>query len=43
LRLKKAIELHVFGQASIKQAARIAGLSLAEWFEVARRRIARSD
>lgn len=36
LRLKKAIELYASGKASVKQAARIAGLSLAEWFEVAR-------
>ena len=36
LRVKKAIELYASGKASIKQAARIAGLSLAEWFEVAR-------
>ncbi len=36
LRLRKAIELYASGKASVKQAARIADLSLAEWFEVAR-------
>jgi len=36
LRLRKAIELYVTGKKSMKQAARIAGISLAEWFEIAR-------
>lgn len=36
LRLRKALELYASGKVSVKQAARIAGLSLAEWFEVAR-------
>ncbi len=35
-RLKKSIELYAADRVSVKQAARIAGLSLAEWFEVAR-------
>ncbi len=34
LRLRKAIELYVTGKKSLKQAARIAGVSLAEWFEI---------
>ncbi|WP_202320778.1 UPF0175 family protein [Archaeoglobus neptunius] len=38
LRLRKAIELYVTGKKSMKQAARIAGVSLAEWFEIARER-----
>ena len=36
LRLRKALELYASGKVGVKQAARIAGLSLAEWFEVAR-------
>jgi len=36
LRLRKAIELYVAGKASVKQAARIAGISLADWFKVAK-------
>lgn len=38
IRLKRAIELYVSGEASVKQAARIADVSLAKWFEVARER-----
>ena len=38
LRLRKAIELYATGKKSMKQAARIAGVSLAEWFEIARER-----
>jgi len=34
LRLRKALELYASGKVSVKQAA--PGLSLAEWFEVAR-------
>ena len=36
LRIRKAIELYVSGKASVKQAARFAGLDLAEWFAIAR-------
>ncbi|MFX1295288.1 MAG: UPF0175 family protein [Promethearchaeota archaeon] len=36
LRLSKAIELYTSKKISVKQAARIAGLSLAEWFVVAK-------
>ena len=36
LKLKKAIELYVLNKISIKQAARIAGISLADWFTVAK-------
>lgn len=35
LKLKKAIELYVNKEISVKQAARIAGISLAEWFNIA--------
>lgn len=35
LKLKKAIELYVLNKISIKQAARIAGISLADWFTIA--------
>ncbi|HUX99847.1 MAG TPA: UPF0175 family protein [Candidatus Deferrimicrobium sp.] len=36
LKLKKAIELYVFNKISIKQAARIAGITLADWFTIAK-------
>ena len=36
LKLKKAIELYISNKISIKQAARIAGISLADWFMVAK-------
>ena len=36
LRLKKAIELYVTNKISVKQAARIAGISLADWFIIAK-------
>ena len=36
LRIRKATELYVSGKASVKQAARFAGLDLAEWFAIAR-------
>jgi len=36
LRIRKAIELYVSGKASVKQAARFAGLDLADWFAIAR-------
>lgn len=36
LKLKKAIELYVFNKISVKQAARIAGISLADWFTIAK-------
>jgi predicted HTH domain antitoxin len=36
LKLKKAIELHVLNKISVKQAARIAGISLADWFTIAK-------
>jgi len=36
LKLKKAIELYVLNRVSIKQAARIAGISLADWFNIAK-------
>jgi len=36
LKLKKAIELYVLNKISIKQAARIAGISLADWFTIAK-------
>jgi len=36
LKLKKAIELYSANEISVKQAARVAGLSLAEWFVVAK-------
>ena len=35
LRIRKAIELYVSGKASVKQAARFAGLNLADWFAIA--------
>ena len=36
LKLGKAIELYVSRKVSVKQAARVAGLSLAEWFIAAK-------
>lgn len=36
LRLMKAIELYVSNKIGVKQAARIAGVSLAEWLMVAK-------
>ncbi len=36
LKLRKAIELYVFNKISIKQAARIAGITLADWFTIAK-------
>ena len=36
LKLKKAIELYIFNKISVKQAARIAGISLADWFMIAK-------
>ena len=36
LRIRKATELYVSGKASVKQAARFAGLDLADWFAIAR-------
>ncbi len=36
LRIRKATELYVSRKASVKQAARFAGLDLADWFAIAR-------
>lgn len=36
LKLRKAIELYIFNKISVKQAARIAGISIADWFTVAK-------
>ncbi len=36
LKLKKAIELYIFNKISVKQAAQIAGISLADWFMIAK-------
>ena len=36
LKLRKAIELYVTNKISIKQATRIAGISLADWFVIAK-------
>lgn len=38
LRVRLAVERYQSGEASVNQAARIAGVSLAEWFEIARER-----
>ena len=38
LRVRKAIERYQSGEASRHEAARIAGVSLGEWFEIARER-----
>jgi len=35
LKLRKAIELYVTNKISVKQATRIAGISLADWFILA--------
>jgi len=35
LRLIKAIELYINNRISVKQAARIAGVNLADWFMIA--------
>jgi len=35
LRIRKATELYISGKASMKQAARFAGLNLADWFAIA--------
>jgi predicted HTH domain antitoxin len=36
LRIRKATELYASGKTSMKQAARVAGLDLADWFAIAR-------
>jgi predicted HTH domain antitoxin len=36
LKLEKAIELYGNNKISVKQAARIAGVSLADWFTIAK-------
>ena len=36
LKLKKSIELYIKNKISVKEAARIAGISLAEWFIIAK-------
>ena len=36
LRIRKATELYVSGKASVKQAARFAGVDLADWFAIAK-------
>ncbi len=38
LRVRRAVERYQTGEASVKQAARIAGVSLGEWLEIARER-----
>jgi predicted HTH domain antitoxin len=38
LRVRKAIEHYQSGEASLHEAARIADVSLGEWFEIARER-----
>jgi predicted HTH domain antitoxin len=38
LRVRKAIEYYQSGEASLHEAARIADVSLGEWFEIARER-----
>lgn len=38
LRVTRAVERYQTGEVSVKQAARIAGMSLGEWLEVARER-----
>jgi len=38
LRIRRAVERYQTGTVSIKQAARIAGVSLGEWLEIARER-----
>jgi predicted HTH domain antitoxin len=36
LRIRKATELYASGKVSVKQAARFAGLDLADWYVIAR-------
>jgi predicted HTH domain antitoxin len=38
LRVRRAVERYQTGEVSVKQAARIAGVSLGEWLEIARER-----
>ena len=38
LRVRRAVERYQTGDVSVKQAARIAGVSLGEWLEIARER-----
>lgn len=38
LRVQVAIQRYQSGEISVNQAARVAGVSLAEWFEIARER-----
>lgn len=38
LRVRVAVERYQTGEVSVKQAARIAGVSLGEWLEIARER-----
>lgn len=38
LRIRKAVERYQSGDVSAKQAARIAGVSLGKWFDIARER-----
>ena len=38
LRIRRAVERYQTGEVSVKQAARIAGVSLGEWLEIARDR-----
>jgi predicted HTH domain antitoxin len=38
LRVRVAVERYQTGEVSVNQAARIAGVSLGEWFEIARER-----
>jgi predicted HTH domain antitoxin len=38
LRVQRAIEQYQSGSVSVNQAARIAGVSIAEWLEIARER-----
>ena len=38
LRIRRAVEQYQTGAVSVKQAARIAGVSLGEWLEIARER-----
>jgi predicted HTH domain antitoxin len=38
LRIRKAVERYQSGDISVNQAARIAGVSLGEWLEIARER-----
>jgi len=38
LRIRRATERYQTGEVSVKQAARIAGVSLGEWLEIARER-----